>query len=703
MDRRSVNILSEIIASDSYISIYELARIFNVSRSTIYKHLNEIDDWLQSLKLSKIKRLYGKGVCVDKNVKEKVVRSDALLETNLYEYSPNERKAWIYIYIISSRTPTYLKDFQSLFKVSRNTVLQDIKRLKFELKSYDLTLYSEPLNGYMVEGDESILRRRIIHYINYIAPENGWFILLNEERLDNKKINNQQRLPYLIINDYDLSVIKLVLQKYEKKYYLHLAEEEFSNLIVWFYLFLQRMKQQNYVKIDIFEKEIIETSSKIDGVIFVCKLLSKELMISIPENEMYYLARYLISTKVNAGSLVDPKANEVDKLYEVAENMIKDFQLQAAVEFSNKDQVLSNLLLHLKPTYYRLVFGIKIKNELKQTVKENYPEIFLITKNVIHHFEELIHVPVDENEIAYIAMHFGGWLKEEGIKINEKKLIILIVCINGVGTSRLLESQLESLLPNVNILGVTSMRDYEKMYMNVDLVVSTVPIPDKGPPIIVVNPVLTEKNKEELIKNTESSYFLFLKSRKKSIDSTIDIIKKYTVIKDEKNLRRELADNLDLVPSIKEKSKLNLSDLLPFDSIFIKRKASNWQEALKEAAIPLLNKKYINENYIYKMIENINRLGPYIIITERIALPHALPNDGVHKTGMSMLKLIEPVDLMGESINIFIILASYDNEEHLKALTQLTDILSDPKQKEKLISAKGNKEIFQLITKTHES
>src|SRR5699024_2844924 len=406
--------------------------------------------------------------------------------------------------------------------------------------------------------------------------------------------------------------------------------------------------------------EIIETSSKIDGVIFICKLLSEELMISIPENEMYYLARYLISTKVNVGSFLNPKANGADKLYEVAENMIDDFQSQAAVEFTNKDQVLSNLLLHLKPTYYRLVFGIKIKNELKQTVKENYPEIFLITKNVIHHFEELIHVSVDENEIAYIAMHFGGWLKEEGIKIKEKMLIILIVCINGVGTSRLLESQLESLLPNVNILGVTSMMDYEKMYMNVDFVISTVSIPDKGPPVIVVNPVHTDKNKEELIKNTESSYFWFLRNRKRSIDSTIDIIKKYTVIKDETNLRRELADNLELIPSIREKSKLNLSNLLPLDSIFVKRKASNWQEALKEAATPLLNKKYINENYINKMIENITRLGPYIVITEKIALPHALPNDGVHKTGMSMLKLIEPVDLMGESINIFIILASYD-------------------------------------------
>src|SRR5699024_1654605 len=67
----------------------------------------------------------------------------------------------------------------------------------------------------------------------------------------------------------------------------------------------------------------------------------------------------------------------------------------------------------------------------------------------------------------------------------------------------------------------------------------------------------------------------------------------------------------------------------------------------------------------------------YIVISDYIALPHAGLVKGVLKTGMSMLLLKKPVDLLGKQVKMFIVLASVDNEQHLKALTQLTKLLTD--------------------------
>jgi mannitol operon transcriptional antiterminator len=100
-------------------------------------------------------------------------------------------------------------------------------------------------------------------------------------------------------------------------------------------------------------------------------------------------------------------------------------------------------------------------------------------------------------------------------------------------------------------------------------------------------------------------------------------------------------------------------------------------------------------NYVEKMIENVLKLGSYIVISEQFALPHSAPADGVNKTGMSMLLLENPVDLMGESVRIFVVLASWDNEQHLKALEQLIKLLKE--NRKEMLCAKCKEEIIKLI------
>jgi mannitol operon transcriptional antiterminator len=114
--------------------------------------------------------------------------------------------------------------------------------------------------------------------------------------------------------------------------------------------------------------------------------------------------------------------------------------LYAAVNFSEKEQMIKKLFIHLKPAYYRIRYGIKIENILHDSVEQNYSEVFHLAKKVIHHFESLINQPVNDNEIAYIAMHFGGWLRREGITLSLIRKKLLIVCTRELGTSRILES-----------------------------------------------------------------------------------------------------------------------------------------------------------------------------------------------------------------------------------------------------------------------
>lgn len=145
-----------------------------------------------------------------------------------------------------------------------------------------------------------------------------------------------------------------------------------------------------------------------------------------------------------------------------------------------------------------------------------------------------------------------------------------------------------------------------------------------------------------------------------------------------------------------------IEELLTKETIQFSQEKLNWKEAISLTAAPLLNSGKVSENYIKAMIHNIEVLGPYVIIGSKIAIPHARPEEGVHEIGMSLLKLEHPTYLLDDKENqveIIICLAAIDSKSHLKALAQLTRLLSNRASMQALIQAKIVEDILKLIKK----
>ncbi|MGL4537788.1 MAG: PTS sugar transporter subunit IIA [Cetobacterium sp.] len=132
-------------------------------------------------------------------------------------------------------------------------------------------------------------------------------------------------------------------------------------------------------------------------------------------------------------------------------------------------------------------------------------------------------------------------------------------------------------------------------------------------------------------------------------------------------------------------------------NIQILPQVDSWEEAIKIASRPLLEKGYIEPRYIDTMISKVNELGFYIVLSEDVAMPHSRPEDGVLKMGMSLLKLDTPAKFGNNNIQIVITLAARDNESHIDALTNLVELLNDDEKIEKIKLAKTNQEILEII------
>ncbi len=121
-----------------------------------------------------------------------------------------------------------------------------------------------------------------------------------------------------------------------------------------------------------------------------------------------------------------------------------------------------------------------------------------------------------------------------------------------------------------------------------------------------------------------------------------------------------------------------LNDFLTNDTIQLMNRVKNWEEAIRRAAQPLLNRRHIEESYVDAVMENCRRNSDYIMLGNRIAIPHAKPEEGVLKLGMSLLNLKEPVEFPnGQRMNLICFIAAEDKEKHINPLLQLRRLAED--------------------------
>lgn len=143
-----------------------------------------------------------------------------------------------------------------------------------------------------------------------------------------------------------------------------------------------------------------------------------------------------------------------------------------------------------------------------------------------------------------------------------------------------------------------------------------------------------------------------------------------------------------------------LIDLITESAIELAVSAENWEGAVRKGGELLARSGAVENRYIDAMVDMVRELGPYIVISKGIAFPHARPEDGALKTGMSLITLkdaIEFGDAENDPIKLIISFCSTDSEGHLYALSELVDFLRDETAVNNVINAKNKKEVIEIM------
>ncbi|MPQ44654.1 PRD domain-containing protein [Clostridium tarantellae] len=453
-----------------------------------------------------------------------------------------------------------------------------------------------------------------------------------------------------------------------------------------------KKKIQNNISYDI---EIIEKSETIVITNFI-EEIEKYFRVKLDKDERKYLiAQIFSSSSDNCDVLEGVNYYEVECVTnELITNVEKILKMNLRTDIS----LYQGILKHMKSALFRIKIGINTKNAILDNIKENYDNLFYIVKDCSKFIERKYDREVSEDEIGYLTLYFQSAIERVRKNCNKNKKNVLIACSTGFATGRLLSCKLSEKF-HANILGVTSVHNI-KEFINkkiVDIIISTVPIEeDINIPHIVVTPLLNDQDLNKIRSYLKDANFTY---DNKFIGDIFKIIDKNCEIKNAYELKKQLNNYF----TIKEKEIQSISNFIELDCINLNVDVNEWREAIRISALPLLNKGTINESYIKNMIENIETLGPYIVINEGIAMPHAKYVQNVNGFGITITTLKNSIDIYDKKgIKIFITLATENEKSYVSIMMQIMRLIEDEELIKILSNCNDKNIVYEYIMRISE-
>jgi PTS system mannitol-specific IIA component len=137
--------------------------------------------------------------------------------------------------------------------------------------------------------------------------------------------------------------------------------------------------------------------------------------------------------------------------------------------------------------------------------------------------------------------------------------------------------------------------------------------------------------------------------------------------------------------------------ILAKENILLNASVGSKEEAIRLTGSILVDKGYVDADYIEKMLEREELTSTYM--GNFVAIPHGTEDSKsfVKESGISFIQVPQGVDFgNGNIVKLLIGIAGKDNE-HLDILSSIAIVCSEEENIEKLVAAKSAEEILSIF------
>lgn len=632
LTEREKIILSAFLNAKEALTIKELAKVTRIKERTLYREIKTLEQTLkkQNIIIKKEKSTY--------SLTGEIAKLDEkILDTTVKLGFSQDTKQSLIICELLKKKETSIKEIAEKFEISYNTVYSLVPKIEKVLKKYAIKISVKKGLGISIKSTQENI---IILLLAILCEE------ISEEEFFNLLKTRTEYSANPFIKMLDIEFIQNIFEENITIMHLYSASSTKKILIA-----LDLLK-------NITSKEIIEdkqsTQKEIESIDTLLDVADKYFQI---KDKKY--TKNLMLKILKTCAFIHENSYLIDKysysfIYKV-NKLIKNVSFQSNIDFSSDKKLATGLIPHIKTAIERHNMKLVEKNEeLEDFVLENYRELCTVIKEQLKNlFRD---IEFNGVELSYIVIHFAASYEQ----IYRKSFVkALVVCASGIGSSKILVSQLQKNIQELeNIEYTTPVKLKEKAIENYDIIISTI--------------TLEENIDYELVYTIPS---------KQQIERLKNKLKKRRNIK--LNEKIVTTKNIQYVENIIK------------NTIVTTRKNNN--ETINEILTNILIKRF-KKNVADIVIKLVNRhkKSSVVIPKTKTALFHTLHNE-LEKPLIIIVKLEDDFYLKNqenitEKISTIFIMLSPDDEIYKKYLGQISiAILEDEVLK---IALERNDDLF---------
>ncbi|GCF92441.1 PTS sugar transporter subunit IIA [Enterococcus florum] len=690
LDNRNVQLL-QMISSSVQITSKELMEKHGLTRNQLDYSIKKINDFLKDNNYEPMIRSRKGYFVVDAKVVDDfsgVSNSESRLKATKSSFLDEEYRLLVILLLIFSSDYLSLYHFSDTLEVSKNTIVSDIKKLKEYLDKYLITIEYSRKKGYYFKGNEETIRGVILSITDKVM-----------ESIYNTVIFHK----YLQISEQEIEEKRKLIRMIEAELQVHYTDNRIQTA-PYFLILLTKRIQNGHLLDQAFgtmAKEVMDTKE----YAAIVKVLAGRYELPKSYSEHLYLCLFILSLKIT--DLSNTFSLNTDALRSHISSFIELLEKNIVIQLSDKAQLIENLALHLAPAYYRIKYGLTSEYAITDFVKNQLDPLFFMVKSSIAPLEDFFEERIPSDEIYLITMFVGAYMQKEK-PINESKTTVnaVVVCPNGIISSKLLENTLDNWFPMIHFIPAFSIREFyeQEQLLDVQLVFSTTPLTTELPVIVVGND-LSAMNKN-LIVNEVIQLIYKIDSYKLQPDHTLAIVKKYIELPPEieERIRKELLISYNSIFQIQDQEvlnnevKLHLCDVITPESIILLKGEEDWNSVLQKTTQNLIERDIVEPRYLTSLQEQFPTVKPNILLGNTIVIPHTIPENGTKRLGMCFAKIDQGFASGTERFYYVVAISAVDKKQHIQPMMELLKIASDETMLQKLAAAISKEEILAIIS-----
>lgn len=484
-------------------------------------------------------------------------------------------------------TSVYQEELAEELFISLSALKSYLSLVKAKLSNYGLELVTDRFKGIKVTGEEDKIRYCISQY------------LFNHQSIG---VYND------LFPDNEIKRLKDITLHVLLRNQLKLTDVALENLIIHIEITIRRYLNNRQLDYQLNLTESLQATKEYKVANEIIQQIKATLDINI-EPEIFYITQLLLASSRLYRKDID--VQEYKRMNNMLDTVLDEIKEKTSIQFSGDQKLIEGLIIHLSIALKRIEYQMNMRNEVLNSIKNNYPLAFQLAAIASGKISELTNLDIDENEIGFLAIHFGVALEKKGLNNQDIKKI-LIVCGSGLATASLIREKILNYYGGqVSVVETISLTEFNQPLLDqVDIVVTTVPIDIESDKIFTVSPILSHHD--------------------------LSLIK-----------RKVIEDRL-------ESDVIEFGDIFKRD-LFVKNIDLSSKEEVLSYITTLMHAKHYIDDYTKQSIYARERMAS-TELSNLLAIPHPLDNS-MQETSIAVCILNKPIIWDREKVQVVIVLS----------------------------------------------